>query len=204
MTEAEERAVLERVRGGETEAFEAIVLAYEKLLYHLARRMLSRPEDAADAVQETFLKAFVGISSFRGDSRCVAWLCRILRNACIDVQRRRRDTLPLTETDEDGEPRDLELPDLRYDPAALLEKRELREEVRRGIGALPEDFRAPLLLREYAELSYAEIAEALSLDVGTVKSRIFRARKKLCAILSDAGNLLGKRASKKGKGGAQG
>ena len=88
-----EYKLLERARSGDRDAFEAIVLANEKPLYHLALRTLKHPEDAADAVQETFLKAYVGLNSFRGDSKLSVWLYRIMANVCTDALRRRRDAV---------------------------------------------------------------------------------------------------------------
>ena len=201
MTDAEALQAAERARRGDTAAFEAIVTAYEKLLYNLALRSLGSPEDAPDAVQETFLRAYAGLGGFRGEGRLSAWLCRILNHVCVDALRRRRETVSLSRTDEGGEEQELEVPDERFDPAALAEREDLIRQVRKAVYALPPDFREPLLLREYGGFRYDEIAGILSLDEGTVKSRIFRARKRLCGILADYGNFSEKPASKKGKGG---
>ena len=205
MTIEQEKALLQRAKANDMDAFEAIVRANEKLLYNYALRMLSSREDASDAVQEAFLKAYTGLHGFRGQSRLSVWLCRILNNVCVDMLRKRRDTVPLTAYSGDGEEESeaLDIPDERFDPAALLERNDLRQRVREAVESLPEDFRAPLLLREYGDHSYEEISRILSLDMGTVKTRIFRARKKLCALLAKDGNISGKNPSESSKGGGQ-
>lgn len=199
MTTEQEKELIAKARTGDADAFADIVRGNEKLLYTLALRLLGNREDAADAVQEAFLKAFTGLQSFREESKLSSWLCRILNNACVDILRKRKETVPLGDGAEEAPAAESE----RFDPVAVLEKADLRARVRTALTLLPEDFKAPLLLREYGGLSYAEIAEALSLDAGTVKTRIFRARKKLCALLGDDGNFSGKNPSDISKGGAR-
>ena len=200
MTREEERSVLERARRGDAGAFEEIVRENEQTVYRLALRQLGNREDAEDAAQEVFLKAFTGLGSFRGESKISVWLYRITCNVCTDVLRKRRDSVSLSVETEEGE-LELELPDERFDPVALTERSDLRAQVGEALKKLPADGREILLLREIGGQSYEEIAETLSLDIGTVKSRIFRARKKLCALL--AGNISDESPSNEGKGGVQ-
>ena len=205
MTKEEEYRLIQRARGNDANAFEQIVREYEKLLYNIALRSLRFPEDAADAVQETFLKAYTGLPSFRGESKLSVWLCRIISNVCTDMLRRRRDTIPLYQPAAgEEEEQEREIPDDRFDPAAVLERKDLGERVRAAVEHLPMEFRMPLLLREYADLSYEEIGRVLSLDMGTVKTRIFRARKKLCALLAKDGNFSDVLPSDSSRGGARG
>ena len=201
MTRKEERAAVELAQKGDEDAFESIVRAYETILYNLALRTLRSREDAADAVQETFLKAYRALPEFRGESRLSVWLYRIANNVCMDMLRGRKDAGSLTE--ENGEELELAAPETRFDPAAILERKDLQLRVRTALSMLPEEFRQPLLLRAFAGLSYTEIAQTLSLEPGTVKSRIFRARKNLCTILSDDGNFSGKKPSNQSKGGGR-
>lgn len=201
MTREEETALLRRARSGDGAAFEEIVRIHEKTVYHLALRQLGSREDAEDAAQEVFLKAYTALGSFRGESRLSVWLYRITNNVCVDMLRRRREAVSLSAVNEDGEPLELELPDERFDPAALAERKDLREQVAAALRLLPPDAQEILLLRELGGQSYDEIAETLDLDLGTVKSRIFRARKKLCTLL--AGNFSKDRASKGTEGGVQ-
>ena len=121
-------------------------------------------------------------------------------SVCRSV-RRRKDAVSLSTENEDGEALELELPDERFDPAALAERKDLREQVGKALLQLPADARQILLLRELGGQRYDEIAETLNLDIGTVKSRIFRARKKLCALLE--GNFSDDAASKETEGGVQ-
>ena len=194
--------ILQRARKGDSAAFEEIVRAHEKTVYNLALRTLGNREDAEDAVQETFLKAYMALSGFRGESRLSVWLYRIASNVCTDVLRRRRETVSLSAEDENGE-RELEIEDFRFDPAAVTERRDLCGAVRAAMDALPDASRRVLLLREIAGLSYDEIARALEIDVGTVKTRIFRGRKKLCVLLAQNGNFFRAGASKSSEGGDQ-
>ena len=191
MTKEQELAAIRRVQRGDVNAFEPLMAAYEKNVYNLALRMTGNAQDAEDMTQEAFLKAYSSLDSFRGDSKFSVWLYRIVSNVCLDHLRRksRRPAVSLSMEDEGGEDVQLDLPDTSQSPEELLEKKLTREAVQRGLAQLPEDARQILLLREIQGLSYEEIGEALHLEAGTVKSRIFRARKKLCAFLLEDGNI---------------
>lgn len=205
MTREEEYAVICRVCAGDADAFAALVTAYQKQIYNLALRTVGNEEDAADMTQEAFLRAYRSLGSFRGDSKFSVWLYRLTTNICIDFlrSRGRRPTVSLTAADEDEEPQELDVADDRFDPVQSLERAELRRAVQRGLNALPEDYRRILMLRELSGMSYAEIGQALRLEEGTVKSRLFRARKKLCDFLLQDGNLPDSFPSKNMKGGAK-
>lgn len=205
MTREEEYAVIRRVCAGDTDAFEALVTAYQKQVYNLALRTVGNEEDAADMTQEAFLRAYRSLGSFRGDSKFSVWLYRLTTNICIDFlrSRGRRPTVSLTAVDEDEEPQELDVADDRFDPVQSLERAELRRAVQRGLASLPEDYRRILMLRELSGLSYAEIGQVLRLEEGTVKSRLFRARKKLCDFLRKDGNLPDSFPSNNMKGGAK-
>ena len=203
MTKEEELAVVQRVQRGDVNAFEDLVAAYEKNVYNLALRMTGNAQDAEDMAQEAFIKAYNSLFSFRGESKFSVWLYRIVSNVCLDFLRKKnkQSTVSLSMEDDDGEDSQLDLPDLSQSPEELLEKKLTREAVQRGLAALPEDARQILLLREIQGLSYEEIGETLGLESGTVKSRIFRARKKLCAFLLADGNIPDSFSSSSSKGG---
>ena len=204
MTREQEREIIERVLSGDTEAFEALVLEHQNKVYSLALRMVGNEEDARDMAQEAFIRAFNFLSGFRGDSKFSVWLYRLTSNICIDFLRSRskKQTVSMTWTDEDGEEAgELEIPDDTWSPEQQLERSLTRESVRRGLDSLSPQYREILLLREISGLSYEEIAKALNLEEGTVKSRIFRARKKLCDFLLREGNIPPPAASKPSKGG---
>ncbi len=201
MTREEESAVIRRVLSGDADAFESLVTENQTRAYHLAWRLLGNEADAADAVQDAFLKAYTSLKDFRGESRFSVWLYRLVNNVCIDMLRKRRrtDAVPLQTTDDEGDKTELPLPDAGADPQELLERAEDVAAVRRAMDSLPEDCRQILTLRELAGLSYDEIARALSLETGTVKSRLNRARKKLCRQLLEDGNFSGSAPSNKRK-----
>ena len=203
MTREQEATIVRKVLGGDANAFETLVLEYEKNVYNIALRMTGNSEDAADMTQEAFIKAYNSLQSFRGDSKFSVWLYRIVSNVCLDFLRskNRRPTVSLSVEDDDGEDAQLDVADESQSPELLLDRKLTRDSVRRGLDSLPPDYRQILLLREIQGLSYDEIAQALSLEVGTVKSRIFRARKRLCTFLIDDGNISDFSSSGKMKGG---
>lgn len=204
MSRDEERSLIQKAQKGNIAAFEELVRQHEKMVYNLALRTLGNDSDAQDASQEAFIKAWTGLGSFRGDSKFSVWLYRLVSNVCMDMLRRRKnEALSLTVSDNEGEETVLDIPDESSSPQSLLEKRELQQDIQKAIDSLPEDYRRVILLRELADLSYEEIARVLNMDLGTVKSRIFRARKKLCAILSDGGNFSAQKSSHRRKGGEQ-
>ena len=191
MTREQEAVVIRKVLNGDTNAYEVLVREYEKNVYNLALRMTGNSEDAYDMSQEAFIKAYNSLTAFRGDSKFSVWLYRIVSNVCLDFlrSRNRRPTSSLSVENDDGEEVELDIADEEQTPEKLLERSLTRDAVRRGLLSLPDDHRQILLLREIEGLSYDEISEALGLEVGTVKSRIFRARKKLCAFLVRDGNI---------------
>ena len=191
LTREQEAQIVQRVLQGDVNAFEKLVLEYEKSVYAITQRMTGNAEDAADMTQETFIKAYNSLSSFRGDSKFSVWLYRIATNVCLDFlrSRSRKPTVSLSMEDDDGEEVELDIADESQSPERLLERGLTRDAVRRGLNALSPEYRQILLLREIQGLSYEEISDVLTLEVGTVKSRIFRARKRLCAFLLEDGNI---------------
>ncbi len=204
MTVLFENEIVRSVLRGNVNDFEKLVTAYEKNVYNIALRMVGDPDDAADMTQETFIKAYRALSGFRGDSKFSSWLYRIASNVCLDFlrSRSRHPQVSLSTVDEDDRAT-FELPDMRQNPEEQLMKKLGMEAVRRGLEQLPEQQRQILVLRELGGLSYAELAQTLGLEEGTVKSRIFRARKRLCALLLCDGNISDGAASVSGKGGAE-
>lgn len=203
MTREREMAVIQKVKDGEVNAFEELMAAYEKNVYNLALRMVKSPEDAADMSQEAFIKAYNNLDNFRAESKFSVWLYRIVSNVCLDFLRRqsRRGTVSLSMEDDDGDDVQLDIADESQSPERLLERQLTKDAVRRGLETLPPDARQILLLREIQGLSYEEISDVLGIEVGTVKSRIFRARKKLCAFLLQDGNIPDFVSSKRQGGG---
>ena len=194
-----------RAGGGDEDAFAELVRLHEKKVYNLALRICGNQEDAADAAQEAFLSAWRGLPNFRGEAGFSTWLYRLTSNAAIDCLRRSRRRREEASLDDEG--LGLSAVDRAPSPQARAEGAELRRAVLEGLGQLSEDHRQALALRELQELSYEEIAGALGVDIGTVKSRISRARSALRKILLKNGNLSGYLPSKPteivGKGGGR-
>ena len=188
--------------GGDEEAFAQLVAMHEKRVYALALRITGDREDAEDAAQEAFLSAWKGLPNFRGEAGFSTWLYRLTSNAAIDCLRRDRRQRVSASLD-DGE-LGMEVSDPAPTPQEQAESESLREAVRWGLGELSNEHREVLALREFQELSYEEIAQQLDMDLGTVKSRISRARGALRKILLKSGNLSGflpSNLTEDGKGG---
>lgn len=180
-----------RAKAGDESAFAALVEENQKKVYALALRMVGDPEDAADLAQEAFLSAWKGLPQFQGTAAFSTWLYRLTTNACIDFLRRearRKRTGSVLSLDDTGDGDSLELPDDRADPHRALEQQQTREQIAQAMAKLSEEHRRVLALREVAGLSYAQIADLLGVEEGTVKSRIARARLALRKKLLDAGN----------------
>lgn len=200
-----EKEIIEKVLGGDVNAFEELVLRYEKTVYNLALRMVSDRDDAFDMTQEAFIKAYNSLPSFRGDSKFSVWLYRITTNICLDFLRSKksRPQVSLTAHDDEDEDVQLDIPDPAADPEGQLIKKLGMQSLSEGLKLLPDKQRQILVMRELGGMSYAEIGAALSLEEGTVKSRIFRARKRLSAYLIKRGNIPDELASKEMKGGGK-
>ena len=189
-----EQAWLAAARRGDQEAFAELVRLYEKKVLALTLRMCKNPEDAAEAAQEAFLAAWQSLRSFRGESSFSTWLYRLASNACVDLLR--REGRHKGNASLDDEDLDLDVPASLPTPQEEAERRELRERIEAGLQALPPEYRAALVLRELHQLRYDEIAASLGIDIGTVKSRISRGRKRLRGILLGDGNFSPPPASK--------
>ena len=176
----DDESLLEQARQGDSGAFTSLVERYQDELYTMALRLLGTPADAADVVQETFLRAYMNLPKLRAVS-VRGWLFRVAVNAARDVQRRtvRRPSSPL----EDGEGKVLELPAPGLGPEAAAEARERAVAIREALLALPVDYRVAVVLRDVNDLSYEEIAAVLKVPLGTVKSRLSRARLQLAGML---------------------
>ena len=184
-----EQELVRAAAGGDTEAFARLVRTYENKIYSLAFRMCGSADDASDIAQEAFLAAWRGLPSFRGDSGFATWLYRLTSNAAIDYlrrQKKQRGDMSL-----DDEEMGLDAVDTGPGPQDAAERTEVRSAVAAGLQELSEGHRQVLVLREIQGLSYEEIADVLEVDLGTVKSRISRARSALRKILLQKGNLSG-------------
>jgi RNA polymerase sigma factor (sigma-70 family) len=191
----DERLLLQDARGGDLEAFNRLVLAYQNHAYSFAYRMLGEAEGAADAAQQAFLSAYRHLAEMRGEN-FRSWLLRIVANACLDELRRRkrRPAVSLEDlTASDGEDRSDESLSILADPAEGPETAAVRTDLRRAledcIALLPPDQRATILLVDVHAQDYRDAAHALHVALGTVKSRVARARAQLRDCLRAKGEL---------------
>ena len=173
-------------RNGDREAFNALVLKYEKQVFNIAYGMLSDYEDASDAAQDVFIKVYRSIASFRGQSSFSTWLYRICSNVCNDMlrKRQRRGISISLDNDEEDNPAS-HLPSEEPTPAERLEESERSRAVREAINGLRKEYREIIVFSDMEQLSYEEIAKILRCPVGTVKSRLNRARNALRKKLSE-------------------
>ena len=174
-----EEALIASARAGNTSAFNTLVRTYQDVAYNVAYRVLGHAEAAADATQEAFLSAYRALPAFRGGS-FRAWLLRIVTNACYDQLRlkKRRPQTSLDDMVEDSEYASL-LVDERGDPEEEVLRSDLAQAITGAISKLPLDQRVVLVLSDVQGLSYDEIAAATGASLGTVKSRLSRARTRL-------------------------
>lgn len=199
MTREEELRLIRAVKRGSAEAFEQLYNENRSRVYALALRMCGNEQDALDVSQEAFLKAYRSLESFRGDCAFSTWLYRLTANAATDLLRSRKSgklvSLEALQEQETG----FDPPDDALTPEEETEKRETFSELSEALMQLSEDSRKILLLREMSGMSYGELAAELQLEPGTVKSRLNRARSKLCTLMGR--NKAGQAPSKKQKGG---
>jgi RNA polymerase sigma-70 factor (ECF subfamily) len=168
-----------RALSGDPEAFGEIVRRWERRIFALAFGMLGREEDARDATQETFLAAFRNLRGFRGEAKVSSWLHRIAVNQCITRQRRAKVRGETALEDEAEKNAAVFALPLDRSPARTAESREQSVAVRRAVCALPPDLRQVVVMKEFEELTFQEISEALELPLSTVKSRLYTALKQL-------------------------
>ena len=168
-----DEVIVERALTGDAEAFGEIVRRWERRIFALTYGMLGREEDARDATQETFLAAFRNLRGFRGEAKVSSWLHRIAVNQCISRQRRSKVRSESALEDE-GFPTPV-----NYSPVHVAEGRQETLAVRRAINSLPVELRQVVVMKEFEELTFREIADALDLPLSTVKSRLYTALKQL-------------------------
>lgn len=189
----DEPSLIHAAQKGDIHAFNRLILAYQDQVFNQAYRMMGDDDAAADATQEAFISAYKNLSFFRGGS-FKAWLLRIVTNACYDELRRRkrRPTVPLEPVDDDQE--EIESPRWLADPSESpeerIERQQLNQALQNCLQDLPPDFRSIVVMVDVQGLDYAEAAHAVGAPLGTVKSRLARARLRLRDCLQDFWELL--------------
>lgn len=183
-----ENELIKKAQNGDGAAFEELISPYTTIVYNIALRILGNPEDASDASQEALIRIYRNIGKFKGDSKFSTWLYRIAHNACIDEYRRRKSKLNFASVSVDDSYDDsdnplLEIPDTSPTPEEHTLKNERSKMLYDAISKLSPISKSAVLLRDVNGLSYEEIAEIQNCSLGTVKSRINRARQQLKEIL---------------------
>ena len=172
MQDPEDAALVARASEGDTTAFETLVIRYHRVLFGVALRMLGDYDEASDATQTAFIRAYEKLGTFDPRFRFFSWIYRILLNECLNAKRARRLHEPVT-------------PELKVGGSPLedLEAAERRRLVQRALLLLPVDYRAVVVLRHFGGLAYEDIAQTLGIPARTVKSRLYTARQRLIEIL---------------------
>lgn len=176
-----DQELVKRVQKGDRSAFEVLFLRYQHKIHGLVGRFVHAPEEVEDVVQEAFIKAYRALPRFRGESAFYTWLYRIAVNTAknyLASRSRRPQAVDLT-VEEAETMESLDVPKEREDPESLLRRDQLKQAIDEAIAALPEDLRSAVTLRELDGLSYEQIATVMDCPVGTVRSRIFRAREEI-------------------------
>jgi RNA polymerase sigma-70 factor, ECF subfamily len=174
-----DEALVEQAINGNPEAFGEIVKRWERKIFALCYGMLSREEDARDAAQETFISAYRNLANFRGEAKVSSWLHRIAVNQCLTKQRRAKVRPESSLEDESETNQAVFIAKNGASPARTTEQSERLQFVRQAVAALPVELRQIVLMKEFEEMTFQEISDALDLPLSTVKSRLYTALKQL-------------------------
>lgn len=180
--------LVERLKAGEEEAYETLLARFQQPIYNLCYRLVNDPADAADVVQEVFLKVFRSVDNFRGQSTLKTWIYRIAVNEAYNhrrwFSRHRKQEVGLDTEDDSSRPWLESISDPARDPYELALNEERHQLIETSLREINSDFRAAVILRDLEDLSYEEIADVLQISLGTVKSRILRGRESLRRVLA--------------------
>ena len=170
--------LVRRVQGGNTEAFEELVRRYERKVYNITYRLMGNEQDASEALQDAFLRAYRFIAKFEFKSSFFTWLYRIATNVSLSKLRKRPriETISIDGPVNAAGDLPLEIPDEKYTPEKLMRQRELRAAMKAAVDGLPEDYRSVVVLRDLEGLTNEEAGKVLNLSVAAVKSRLHRGR----------------------------
>jgi len=184
---ADDETLVNAARRGELGAFEELVFRHRDPIYARAFSMTRNEEDAVDLSQEAWIKGWQRLGQFQGDSSFTTWMTRIVINLCLDhLRRQKRHRADSIEAmDEDGGGVERQMPVVTVNPTAGLERAELRRKIDAALGQLSAEHRTVLVLHEFEEMEYKEIAKTVGCSIGTVMSRLFYARRKMAALLAD-------------------
>lgn len=176
-----DKTLIESALAGSQDAYRELMERHRTAIYHIVFKFVREKEATNDLVQETFMKAFASLETYRSEYKFSTWLYRIAANSAIDFLRKQKiKTLSLDAASNSSEGRsEIDVADYSYHPEKDLEERERRVSIQEAIDSLPEKYRTVILYRHKDDRSYEEISAALNIPIGTVKARIFRARELL-------------------------
>lgn len=182
----EDMALVRGAQRGDMQAFEELMGRHRDKIYARAFSMMRNEEDAIDLSQEAWVKGWQRLKQFQGDSSYLTWMTRIIINLCLDQlrkhKRQRADSIELLEEESGGVER--QMPMVTNNPTERLERGELRQRIDRALALLSQEHRTVLILHEFEELEYKEIAKRMQCSIGTVMSRLFYARRKMAVLMA--------------------
>ena len=187
---AEDATLVRAARAGDTGAFEELVARHRDKIYARAYSMVRNEDEALDLSQEAWVKGWRRLKQFQGESSFSTWMTRIVINLCLDeLRRQKRQRIDsIEEMDEESGGIERQMPVVTVNPTERLERGELRQRIDRAMDLLSYEHRTVLVLHEFEEMEYKEIARTMGCSIGTVMSRLFYARRKLAALLADLKN----------------
>ncbi|MGB7070716.1 MAG: sigma-70 family RNA polymerase sigma factor [Pyrinomonadaceae bacterium] len=179
LTNLTDEQLVELAVSKDSEAFGEIVRRWERKIFALCFGMLTREDDARDALQETFIAAYRNLKNFRGEAKVSSWLHRIAVNQCLTVKRRQKSRAEEFLNDETAEEERVFVAPQHFSPSRIAEETERSKLVRQAVRSLPPELRQVIVMKEFEEMTFQEISEALELPLSTVKSRLYTALKQL-------------------------
>jgi RNA polymerase sigma-70 factor (ECF subfamily) len=184
---ADDQAFVRAAQGGDMGAFEELVARHRDKVYARAYSMMRNEEEALDLSQEAWVKGWQRLNQFQGESSFATWLTRIVINLCLDQLRKqkRHRSESIEAMDEESGGVERQMPVVTVNPTAGLERQELRQRIDTALGQLSYEHRTVLVLHEFQEMEYKEIAKTMGCSIGTVMSRLFYARRKMASLLAD-------------------
>ena len=185
-----DESLVQAARRGELGAFEELVFRHRDPIYARAFSMTRNEPDAIDLSQEAWIKGWQRLGQFQGDASFTTWMTRIVINLCLDHLRKqkRQHAESIEEMDEESGGVERQMPVVTVNPTAGLERAELRKKIDGALGQLSPEHRAVLVLHEFEDMEYKEIAQTIGCSIGTVMSRLFYARRKMAALLAELKN----------------
>lgn len=187
---ADDSELVRLAQRGEMAAFEELVARHRDRIYARAYTMLRNEEDAIDLSQEAWVKGWQRLAQFQGDSSFSTWMTRVVINLCLDHLRKqkRQRSESIEALDEESGGVERQMPVVEVNPTAGLEREELRKRIDQALGQLSYEHRTVLMLHEFEEMEYKEIAKTMGCSIGTVMSRLFYARRRLAGLLAEHKN----------------